>query len=137
MENAGAMVAAHISAMPALVVRGISDRADGQKHAADSAGHQPEAAANAAAFAMYLLRDWLASTTSQAPEDPGGPGAPQPAPPASAGPPVQQWIQNVDARGPGVTNAVQGGSQYNYAVDDDAQHESTGPAAADQSAVKP
>lgn len=137
MESAGAMIAAHISAVPALVVRGISDRADGQKHAADSAGHQPEAAANAAAFAMSLLRDWLASTTSQAPRDPGSPAAPQPTTAAASVPPVQQWNQNVDAHGPGVTNAVQGGNQYNYSMDGPAEPTGTGPAAPDQNAVKP
>lgn len=135
MESAGAMIAAHIGFMPALVVRGISDRADGRKHAADSAGHQPEAAANASAFAMAVLRHWLASTPPRAPSDPDSLGASQSA--TSALPPVLQWIQNVDARGPGVTNAVQAGSQFNYAMDAPAEPAGTGSAAPDPSAVKP
>jgi len=56
MESAGAAHAAHLNrSLPLLTIRGISDRADGQKFAADSAGWQPLAASRAAAFALTLV----------------------------------------------------------------------------------
>jgi len=56
MEAAGVARAAHLHrALPALIVRGISDRADGGKLAADRAGVRVEAAAHAAAFAAALI----------------------------------------------------------------------------------
>ncbi|MEY9913121.1 nucleoside phosphorylase [Catenulispora sp. MAP12-49] len=55
MEDAGIVHAAHLSDLPTLVVRGISDRADGRKTDADGAGWQQRAAANAAAFAAAVL----------------------------------------------------------------------------------
>jgi adenosylhomocysteine nucleosidase len=55
MEAAGVAQAAHLNdSLPVVVVRGISDRADGGKVAADRRGSQPRAAANAAAFAITL-----------------------------------------------------------------------------------
>lgn len=55
MEAAGVAEAAHLNnALPVIVVRGISDMADGSKAASDGANWQPRAAANAAAFAMTL-----------------------------------------------------------------------------------
>jgi len=58
MEGAGLARAAHLhDAMPALVVRGISDYADDRKHSMDRAGWQRIAAANAAAFALGLVAD--------------------------------------------------------------------------------
>lgn len=55
MEAAGVAQAAHLNdSLPVVVIRGISDRADGGKMAADRAGSQPRAAANAAAFAIAL-----------------------------------------------------------------------------------
>lgn len=57
MEAAGVAQAAHLNdSLPVVVVRGISDRADGGKVAADGAGWQPRAVINAAAFAVALLR---------------------------------------------------------------------------------
>lgn len=54
--------AAHLnSALPAVVVRGLSDRADGTKTKTDRRQWQPKAAANAAAFAIALTRDLLKS----------------------------------------------------------------------------
>jgi len=51
-ESAGAALAGHLNgSVPVLAVRGISDRADGAKSAADRAGWRPRAAAHAAAFA--------------------------------------------------------------------------------------
>jgi adenosylhomocysteine nucleosidase len=56
MEAAGVAQAAHLNdSLPVVVVRGISDRADGGKVAADGAGWQPRAAANATAFAVALV----------------------------------------------------------------------------------
>jgi adenosylhomocysteine nucleosidase len=55
MEAAGVAQAGHLNdALPAIMVRGISDPADHSKSAADDAGWQPRAAANAAAFATGL-----------------------------------------------------------------------------------
>jgi nucleoside phosphorylase len=56
MEGAGLASAAHASgAVPAIVVRGISDLAGGTKAASDAAGWQPQAARHAAAFVVQLL----------------------------------------------------------------------------------
>jgi 8-oxo-dGTP diphosphatase len=55
MEAAGVAQAAHLNdSLPVVVIRGISDRADGGKMAADRTGSQPRAAASAAAFAIAL-----------------------------------------------------------------------------------
>ncbi len=65
MEGAGVAQAAHLNAgLPVLSVRGISDRADVAKHHADSAGWQPIAAANAAAFAMAVAASLSSSTAN-------------------------------------------------------------------------
>ncbi|GAB7040580.1 MULTISPECIES: 5'-methylthioadenosine/S-adenosylhomocysteine nucleosidase family protein [Catenuloplanes] len=62
MEGAGVVHAAFLnSALPGVVVRGISDRADGTKQHTDGQNWQPRAAANAAAFAIALA-DELART---------------------------------------------------------------------------
>jgi adenosylhomocysteine nucleosidase len=62
MESAGVAQAAHLNrGVPMLTVRGISDKADGLKHAADAAGGQPEAAARAALVAVAVLREFAAS----------------------------------------------------------------------------
>jgi hypothetical protein len=58
MEGAGVALACHLNeSRPVVVLRGISDRADGRKEVSDSDGGQPRAARNAAAFAMTLLAD--------------------------------------------------------------------------------
>jgi adenosylhomocysteine nucleosidase len=55
MEAAGVAQAAHLNdSLPVVVIRGISDRADGGKVAADRTGSQHRAAAGAAAFAIAL-----------------------------------------------------------------------------------
>jgi adenosylhomocysteine nucleosidase len=55
MEAAGVAQAAHLNdSLPVVVIRGVSDRADGGKVAADRTGSQPRAAAHAAAFAIAL-----------------------------------------------------------------------------------
>ncbi|MGN9911638.1 5'-methylthioadenosine/S-adenosylhomocysteine nucleosidase family protein [Phytohabitans sp. LJ34] len=52
MEAAGVAQAGHVNrSLPVVVVRGISDRADGTKGTTDGAGWQSRAATNAAAFA--------------------------------------------------------------------------------------
>jgi nucleoside phosphorylase len=57
MEGAGVARAAYLNnALPALVIRGVSDRADPGKLSFDRAGSQALAAANAAAFAIDLVR---------------------------------------------------------------------------------
>lgn len=55
MEGAGVAQAGHVNgSLPVVVVRGISDRADGAKATTDGAGWQSRAATNAAAFATAL-----------------------------------------------------------------------------------
>lgn len=56
MEGAGVAQAAHVNQLPLLIIRGISDPADGTKGEADQAGWQEKAAANAAAFAVAVIR---------------------------------------------------------------------------------
>ncbi|MBT0772926.1 5'-methylthioadenosine/S-adenosylhomocysteine nucleosidase [Kineosporia sp. J2-2] len=59
MEGAGVARAAHSNSVPFMVVRAISDRADGTKYTTDRGDAQRQAAATAAAFAV-LLGDELA-----------------------------------------------------------------------------
>nr|WP_281274284.1 macro domain-containing protein [Allorhizocola rhizosphaerae] len=55
MEGAGVALAGHLNrSVPVLVVRGISDLADGQKAWADRGGAQPMAASHAAAFGLAV-----------------------------------------------------------------------------------
>jgi len=55
MEGAGVAQAGHLNrSLPVVVVRGISDRADGTKARTDGVGWQEKAAENAAAFATAL-----------------------------------------------------------------------------------
>ncbi|MER6946824.1 5'-methylthioadenosine/S-adenosylhomocysteine nucleosidase [Nonomuraea sp. NPDC000554] len=62
MEAAGVAQAAHFNrSLPMVVVRGVSDRADGTKVTTDGASWQPRAVANAAAFATALAAE-LAQT---------------------------------------------------------------------------
>jgi len=57
-ESTGAAVAAHLNAsLPVLTIRGISDKADGDKHIGDAAGLQSMAASHAAAFTVALLQE--------------------------------------------------------------------------------
>ncbi|SDN63805.1 5'-methylthioadenosine/S-adenosylhomocysteine nucleosidase [Streptomyces sp. cf386] len=57
MEGSGAAHAAHLNGqLNALVIRGISDRADAGKRAADAAGSQELAAKQAAAVTVAVLR---------------------------------------------------------------------------------
>ncbi|MEV0174832.1 tetratricopeptide repeat protein [Streptomyces sp. NPDC050803] len=59
MEASGVAHAAHLAGgAGALIIRGISDRADAGKSAADARGSQPEAAARAAEAAVAVLHEW-------------------------------------------------------------------------------
>ncbi|NUT25858.1 MAG: tetratricopeptide repeat protein [Streptomyces sp.] len=55
-EGSGAAHAAHLSGLDALVIRGISNRADSDKHVADASGSQQRAAERAASVAVAILR---------------------------------------------------------------------------------
>ncbi|MDG4807173.1 5'-methylthioadenosine/S-adenosylhomocysteine nucleosidase [Micromonospora sp. WMMD1120] len=58
MEAAGVAQAGHLNrALPVVVVRGISDRADGSKAVTDGQNWQPRAARHAAAFAIALAQE--------------------------------------------------------------------------------
>ncbi|GAA4588453.1 8-oxo-dGTP diphosphatase [Actinoplanes octamycinicus] len=58
MEAAGVAQAGHLNrALPIVVIRGISDRADGTKVRSDGANWQSRASAHAAAFAAALAND--------------------------------------------------------------------------------
>jgi 8-oxo-dGTP diphosphatase len=60
MEAAGVAQAGHLNrALPVVVVRGISDHADGTKAATDGQNWQPKAARHAVAFAMALARELI------------------------------------------------------------------------------
>ncbi|KUM93965.1 nucleosidase [Streptomyces cellostaticus] len=58
MEGSGAAHAAHLEGREALVVRGISDRANAEKAVADAGGSQQRAAAQAAAVAVAALHKY-------------------------------------------------------------------------------
>ncbi|MBD0424291.1 5'-methylthioadenosine/S-adenosylhomocysteine nucleosidase [Streptomyces sp. TRM S81-3] len=56
MEGSGALQAAHLNGqVDALVIRGISDRADARKHKADASGSQERATRQAAAVTVAVL----------------------------------------------------------------------------------
>ncbi|MFI6409938.1 5'-methylthioadenosine/S-adenosylhomocysteine nucleosidase [Streptomyces sp. NPDC050548] len=57
MEGSGVVSAVDLAGGDALVIRGISDRADADKSRADGEGWQPRAAENAAAAAVAVLRE--------------------------------------------------------------------------------
>ncbi|WP_311931642.1 5'-methylthioadenosine/S-adenosylhomocysteine nucleosidase [Microbispora sp. H11081] len=75
MEGAGVAQAGHLNgALPVVVVRGISDRADGTKEVTDRDKWQQRAVANAAAFAAALAEEiaaedrdggWLTKTAAK------------------------------------------------------------------------
>lgn len=70
MEAAGVAQAGHLNnSLPVIVVRGISDRADGTKTTTDAAQWQPKAAARAAAFAVALAKELIMDQRY------GGPGS--------------------------------------------------------------
>jgi nucleoside phosphorylase len=59
MEAAGVAQAGHLNGSPVAIVRGISDRADGTKTTSGDGTWQPQAAANAAAFAVRLAEELI------------------------------------------------------------------------------
>ncbi|MEC3978053.1 5'-methylthioadenosine/S-adenosylhomocysteine nucleosidase family protein [Amycolatopsis sp. H20-H5] len=63
MEAAGVAQAGHLNGSPVAVVRGISDWADGTKTTDADRDWQPQAAANAAAFAVHLATELVAERT--------------------------------------------------------------------------
>ncbi|GAB2513451.1 5'-methylthioadenosine/S-adenosylhomocysteine nucleosidase family protein [Nocardia heshunensis] len=74
MEGSGfAHAAALGDQVPAVVIRGISDHADGQKTSSDRAGGQVRAVANAAAFAIALAVS-LEPESCSASDNPGSSG---------------------------------------------------------------
>jgi len=87
--------------VPAVVVRGISDHADGMKASADRAGGQEIAARNAAAFAIALA-------ASLAPKPDSGAEAPAP-----SSPPVPPINNHVTAGGHAKVGK-QVGMQFNW-----------------------
>src|SRR6266545_2864696 len=71
MESAGAARAGQLNrSLPTLTIRGISDRADGRKYAADAGGHQAQAMVGAAAFAAALADRVAAGPPSADPPAP-------------------------------------------------------------------
>jgi 8-oxo-dGTP diphosphatase len=73
MEAAGVAQAGHLNnSLPVVVIRGISDWADGDKVRTDGQGWQPRAAENAAAFALALAQE---VPSTRKPTGGGGGGA--------------------------------------------------------------
>lgn len=72
MEAAGIAHAGHLNSAPVAIIRGISDRADGEKSSANDGTWQPRAAAHAAAFAIELAVQLFkeAEETSMTPNEP-------------------------------------------------------------------
>lgn len=64
MEGGGAALAAHNAGVPMLVIRGISDPANGTKAASDASGAQPRAAQHAAALALGTIAELPAPNTT-------------------------------------------------------------------------
>ena len=78
MEAAGVAQAGHLNrALPVVVVRGISDHADGTKTSTDGHNWQPRAARHAAAFAAALAQELVKNpqtpTTSDTDSDRSAP----------------------------------------------------------------
>jgi nucleoside phosphorylase len=72
MESAGVSQASQFNrSLPTLIIRGISDRADGGKRALDEAGWQSRAADHAAAFALALAAELIAHEAGESRLDGG------------------------------------------------------------------
>ncbi|MEU7589751.1 5'-methylthioadenosine/S-adenosylhomocysteine nucleosidase [Micromonospora sp. NPDC049230] len=70
MEAAGVAQAGHLNrALPVVVVRGISDHADGTKTSTDGHNWQPRAARHAAAFAVALAQELVNNSPAPATSD--------------------------------------------------------------------
>ncbi|WP_105970802.1 5'-methylthioadenosine/S-adenosylhomocysteine nucleosidase family protein [Streptomyces geranii] len=71
MESTGVANAVHLAGEAgALIIRGISDKADPDKSEADKGGSQPRAAGNAAAAAVAVLRELVPKQTTDPQEGP-------------------------------------------------------------------
>lgn len=118
MESAGVAQAGHLNrSLPVLTVRGISDKADGNKHAADQAGSQPIAAAHAAAFAIALAVD-LAAEAGQHDPDAGQHNPDAGLHDAQAGQPDSRPVNTMNVQANGGTNfIVQNGHIHQHAHD--------------------
>jgi adenosylhomocysteine nucleosidase len=104
-EGAGIAQAGGLTrSLPVLIIRGISDKADGGKQAADQAGWQTTAAANAAAFALALA---AALHTEK------------PSPPAGAEPEPRSVIQNVIAYGGNAYGVADGQMHHHHSLPDE------------------
>lgn len=66
MEGAGFAEAGHLNAVPSVVIRGISDHADGTKASADGRNWQPRAARNAAQLAVALAAELIKEANDRA-----------------------------------------------------------------------
>lgn len=73
MEAAGVAQAAHLNGSPVVVVRGISDYADGEKSKADAGNWQKRAATNAAAFAVQFADELIKEGRTAAMQEPVNP----------------------------------------------------------------
>ncbi|MGQ4384975.1 phosphorylase family protein [Streptomyces sp. SAS_270] len=71
MEGFGFCLAARYNATAALVIRGISDNADGEKHRSDTNGDRERAAANAAEVAVAVLQEHQPGRTAAEPPQSG------------------------------------------------------------------
>ncbi|WP_106972405.1 5'-methylthioadenosine/S-adenosylhomocysteine nucleosidase [Streptomyces yerevanensis] len=70
MESSGVAHAVHLAGEAgALIIRGISDKANADKSRADAEGSQPRAAANAARAAVAVLRELEPKPTAPQPRD--------------------------------------------------------------------
>ncbi|MET7704010.1 substrate-binding domain-containing protein [Streptomyces sp. NPDC005485] len=102
MEGYGFCLAARHSGTSALVIRGISDNADGEKHRSDTNGDRERAAANAAEVAVAVLQEHQPRRTAAEPPQSGGgaPGTTVPNGNTMPDPPVKRRRRRVPASTP-------------------------------------
>ncbi|MFF0202625.1 substrate-binding domain-containing protein [Streptomyces sp. NPDC005017] len=98
MEGFGFCKAAQRHRTEALVIRGISDRADGEKGAADALGGQQRAAAHAAEVAVAVLME----------HQPEGSGGAPPPPVVPKRPPARRWAPGGGSGGSGSARRMSG-----------------------------
>lgn len=115
MEAAGVAQAGHLNdALPAVMIRGISDFGDQTKTATDAEGWQPRAVANAAAFAVALAASLAAELEPPAARGAGPGGTLSSGPFNSIGDNAHVGIQgkhvtvhgNIHLGGPGTSNGT-------------------------------
>jgi len=105
MEGYGFCLAARYNETAALVIRGISDNADGEKHRSDTNGDRERAAANAAEVAVAVLMEHqpgrpggALTATGSTPVTAAGTGAPETTPPVITPPPVKPPTSTTSTR---------------------------------------